>query len=53
MKKNLFVSTFKPLCIATLVILGGYSSIASASLSTKPATPNQIIASKAERLSNS
>ncbi|MDD0824397.1 NlpC/P60 family protein [Mannheimia sp. AT1] len=53
MKKNLFATTFRPLCILTLAVFGGYTSIASASLSTKPATPSQIIASKAERLSKS
>lgn len=54
MKKNLFATTFKPVFIASILsILGGYSSIAAASLSSKPATPNQIIASKAERLAKS
>ncbi|EXI62932.1 hypothetical protein MHD_01965 [Mannheimia granulomatis] len=54
MKKNLFATTFKPLLITSiLAVFGGYSSIAAASLSSKPATPNQIIASKAERLSKS
>lgn len=54
MKKNLFATTFKPLFITSvLAVFGGYSSIAVASLSSKPATPSQIIASKAERLSKS
>lgn len=51
MKKNLFVTTFKPLCFAISILFGGYSSIALASLSSHPATPNQIVTSKAERLS--
>ncbi|HGO5823290.1 TPA: NlpC/P60 family protein [Mannheimia haemolytica] len=54
MKKNLFATTFKPLFITSvLAVFGGYSSLAVASLSSKPATPSQIIASKAERLSKS
>lgn len=54
MKKNLFATTLKPLFIVSIVsVFGGYSSIATASLSSKPATPNQIIASKAERLAKS
>ncbi|TLU75998.1 C40 family peptidase [Mannheimia varigena] len=54
MKKNLFAVTLKPLFITSiLAVFGSYSSIAVASLSTKPTTPNQLIASKAERLSKS
>lgn len=52
MKKNLFATTFKSLFITSILsVFGGYSSMAVASLSTKPAMPSQIIASKAERLS--
>lgn len=52
MKKNLFATQFKPLFITSILALfTGYTSISHASLSTKPATPNQIVASKAERLS--
>ncbi|WP_346557005.1 NlpC/P60 family protein [Mannheimia haemolytica] len=53
-EKNLFATTFKPVFVASILsVFGGYSSIAVASLSSKPATPNQIIASKAERLAKS
>lgn len=52
MKSPFFVTIIKPLFIIFIFAFGGiYSSTAVASLSTKKAIPNKIIASKAERLS--
>lgn len=52
MQKTLLTLTKSLFLTTVLAVLGGYSATASASLSTKAATPNQLVQSSSPKQSN-